>query len=194
MIAAFLLAEIDSPRWGDVVKRRLAVFEFPESIIRRPDLESRFENRMRSVVLTSYRGWWINKWLFIDWPESLDWHRAVITPKDLPNIRYANTSDLLALTNGTLRPTEAGKKLLAGYKPGQSAADPSALFPAIKRGETFEPLIAIGTKGGNPIILVEGHTRLSAYSAVGFEKLNMIFGIGSRAEVESWAYAAPPKA
>ena len=86
MVAAFLKAELGSPRWRQHVLFELATKMHPRSIINTPDLDDDTENMARAEVLY-YRGYGHNIWLFTGFPTDVVWRLAMCKPSDLRCIK-----------------------------------------------------------------------------------------------------------
>ena len=82
-----------------------------QRMVEEPDLASDAENELRSQLLTAYRGWRINQYLFRGWLARLAWSRAVLDPADPQRIWYANAPEWTELSRGTWRAADGAKRI-----------------------------------------------------------------------------------
>jgi hypothetical protein len=197
MVAAFLQAEIHSSRWGPNVREHMSQAGVTEAMVETPNLADAFENERRAAVLTSFRGWRTGTFLFSGWPDGISWHRANLTPSDVPHIRYANAPEWKSLSRGTWMATVGAERIASNdvhIEAGVPVAAINGIREAIAAGKTFPPIIAVGPPSGRVVIVVEGHSRITAYLTSGFpERLEIIYGAAPLNRLAGWSYfpAAP---
>lgn len=136
MIEAFIRAELESPRWR-------------EKILALGDLDAR-------SLLEQHRAYERRDGLFGGFPRDVDWFRAVVTRDELLAIRYINWDWWLEVSEGTRDARVAARKIRAGEIPGVTVEEHEPRFD--------RPLIAAATPELSPLVLVEGHARLTAYA------------------------------
>ena len=102
VVHAFLLAELDSPRFGGELRAALARVDASEALIRDADLGDAVTNARRRAVLEDYRGAYLGRNL-----DSLIWRRALYTPAEVLAIRTIAWDFWLEVTGGTRLPTDA---------------------------------------------------------------------------------------
>jgi hypothetical protein len=158
MIAAFLAAEIDSPRYGDAIRRLLARDGRDEEVIRRPHAA---DVAYRRRLLDEHRAYERREGLFRGFPHDVRWHRAVLDAEEVLDILYIAWDWWLELSGGTRRPRDAARRILAGEVPDADLAQDEAVAAA---APCAPPLIAVTTPAHRPLVLVEGHVRLTAYA------------------------------
>jgi hypothetical protein len=163
MILAFLRAEIESPQYRGNILR----FSDARALVDQADPESEQEKRARRALLGSYRGYaWA---LFEGFPNDLVWRHARLTIDELGNASYANYPTWLILTAGTRRITDGAGNVGKGWPPGVPDKDPSSsilgIVAKLEKGESFPELIFVGEPEASldQLVLVEGHTRATAY-------------------------------
>lgn len=158
MVLAFLSAEVDSPRFGGLARSILGDLE----LVRQPDLSDTIANRRRRSALAQYRGWGINGYLFQGFPREVRWKLVEVTVRELGHFRYARVDPWIALSGGSLLVRDGASN--AATEPLDEARKHILTVAlGIHQGATFPPLIAT-TAGEDKIhILLEGHTRASAY-------------------------------
>ena len=155
MIAVFLRGELDSERYGARL-RELAGAE-AEALLD-PDTADAEANRRRRETLDRHRAYERRQGLFLGFPDDVDWYRAVLAPDEVLDIRYIDWDWWLRLSGGSRRPRDAARRIRAGEIEGVGVEEHEAL------AASRHPLIAIATRAGKPLVLVEGHARLTAYA------------------------------
>lgn len=135
--------------------------------------------RFREEALAGTRGWRMGG-LFDGFPDDIAWFRAALTRDEVLAIRYINWDWWLRISDGTRLPTVAAERIRAA---GDAAwHEPIA---ARLRDGTAHDLIVVGS---GPRVLVEGHTRLTAY-AVWPECLppELEVFLGDSPRIEEWS-------
>ncbi len=155
MIAVFLRGELDSERYGARL-RELAGAE-AEALLD-PDTADAEVNRRRRETLDRHRAYERRQGLFLGFPDDVDWYRAVLTPDEVLDIRYIDWDWWLRLSGGSRRPRDAARRIRAAEIEGVGVEEHEAL------AASQHPLIAVATRAGEPLVLVEGHARLTAYA------------------------------
>jgi len=185
MIAAFLQAEINSSRYGDRIKLALQLSGFSRAAIDVPDTSDADANAMRRWVLGSYRGY-PNAALFTGFPP-VTWHRARLEPADFQRMRYANElPTLVALSGPTRLVADGARNFVAGVPAAVGMDHIADIIAAIEAGRSFPPLIAAEDTDGS-LILIEGHSRATAYAITGLSD-NIDAFVGRAASFAAWHY------
>src|SRR5688572_22614645 len=104
VIAEFLRAEIDSPRFGPRVRARIENDARAESIVRTPDTTNAEDNAYRAALLHSYRGVGGSAPLLEGLPDEIEWHRATIARDALDEVHYIDYPYWNELSAGTRSP------------------------------------------------------------------------------------------
>ncbi|MGC4943124.1 hypothetical protein [Kribbella sp. DT2] len=164
MVATFLAAELTSPRFKLSLTETLAKLGHPQALITQADLSDPVQNKQRRQVLGDFRGYRQNRELFTGFPEELSWQLEALTPPEFLNILYIDYSYWTALTNGTRRPTDAAQFIRHGglvfdHLPTEDFLHLADLF---RTGTTWEPLICVRAAPDTPLVVLEGHSRLTA--------------------------------
>lgn len=199
MIAIFLRGEIDSHRYGDVVKSWLSHFNLAEEIIRDPDITDATQNASRAAVLRGYRGW-PNEKLFLAWPRDVDWSFVIFDRSDLTHIHYGNAfHDGVPVwwdfTGGTLLVMDGARRITDGdtsIPDDLPVADMIAVADQMRTGATYERIIAMATPDDPRVVMVEGWARMTAFAMV--EEKQEIRGLvasGPLATVQKWWFFIP---
>lgn len=142
VLAAFVRAELESPRYGERVRKLL----------------KRVGDNPRAV-LSAYRSW-PDQGLFGGFPRNVRWFRAALTPGEVLDILYINWDWWLRITAGSRRPGDAAERIRAGLVPGSTAEEHK---PYAATAATNPELIAVRAPGSY-LVLLEGHARLTAYA------------------------------
>jgi hypothetical protein len=171
MVATFLKAEINSPRWKESITNSLAQYGKDRRLIDQPDLMNADDNVTRSHVLGSYRGYKLNKYLFTDFPNDVQWQKVVLDIKDLRCIRYLkNCPAWSELSGGTLLAADAARRIQDGIINSEEVIkvinDIRSAVELLKNGQSFPEIILVAQSDFNQPIVLEGHVRLTAYLLV----------------------------
>jgi hypothetical protein len=165
MIAAFLRAELDSDRFGEKLHALLARDGRDPAVLRSPDVADAEANAYRRQLLEEHRAYERREGLFGGLPRQIDWFRAALSRDEVLDILFINWSWWLELSGGTRRPREAARKIRAGEVSGIVAGVTAAEHePYAAQIATQPELIAVTTPAHEPIVLLEGHVRLTAYA------------------------------
>lgn len=188
IVAEFLKAEINSSRWGEKLEPLLIQGEIKKSVLDNPDLKNELENKQREWVLANFRGWKQNKDLFENFPEDIEWYRAILQIDDLKKIKYMNYSYWNELSNHTGLVTEGIKTIKAGIKIyGKSNDGFKKAAQYVKEGGKFPKLILVAKDKNSQLILLEGHLRATAMlwqEETITDKLEVFVGFSDK--IEHW--------
>jgi hypothetical protein len=159
VVATFLRAELGSGRYGERLRRLLARDCRDLDVLRRPDVADAGENAYRHALLEEHRAFGSREGLFFGFPDQVDWHRAALVRDDVLEIRYITWDWWLRISDGTRSPLQAARRIRAGEVAGITAEEHAAVV-----GGPHPELIAAATPALSPLVLVEGHVRLTAYA------------------------------
>jgi len=160
MVAIFLKAEIDSPRFCEGVQNRLTAAGKNRTIIDRPNIADPDENEIRADLL-EYRGYKSKQILFEGFPTNVSWERVILDKSDVERCKHMNNDDWRRDANGSDFIKDVALKIQSG---GQTSISQYALH-AVQSwdpSEVPEPIIVARNSGDAPVIL-EGHIRLIAF-------------------------------
>ena len=132
-------------------------------MLRSPDLDAADDNAYRRRLLDEHRGYERREGLFLDFPREIEWFRAELDREELLDILFINWDWWLRITAGSRRPRDAARRIRAGEVAGVTAEEHEPVAAALRSGAQPE-LIAVTTPAQSPIVLVEGHVRLTAYA------------------------------
>jgi hypothetical protein len=189
MVLAILQAELDSPRpWGDCVKAGLAALGLERSLIDAPDLTDSRQNAQRKRLL-GYRGYECREGLFAGFPLHVIWRRVDLEACDFQAMRYINDSVTAAPNwnefSSRTRLVSVGARNFPAYSSDERFGHIAKIAEAIRCGKRFQPLIAAQHYEGH-LVLIEGHSRATAYVMEGFIKSDAI--VGSSPSMANWAF------
>jgi hypothetical protein len=165
MVSVFLKTEINSVRFEPQILALLHRDGKDRNVVDTPDLSNAQENTYRMRLLGDFRGYRRNAGLFIGFPDRVEWHRAVLTPDELIRVRYIDYSYWNELSSGMRLPTFAAETVRAGkviY--GQNTQGYLELAKELCRGARFPELILTAVSPIAPLVVMEGHVRLTAYA------------------------------
>jgi hypothetical protein len=164
VLAAFLRAELDSPRYRMRLLELLGEDDVDESILRKPRLDDADECAYREVLLDRHRAWLRRKGLFEDFPERVEWTRVALVPEEVLAIRYINWDWWLRISDGTRRPVDAAARIRRGEVAGVTAEEHEPIAARLQAPEQRAELIAAAPPDLSRLVVVEGHVRLTAYA------------------------------
>jgi hypothetical protein len=193
MIAAFLQAEISSPRYSQFIlpnleRNRLARAD----LIDRPDLENEIHNQIRRLLL-QYRGYGTNSYLFTGFPTDVVWRFVDIEPQDHPMFYCANDKSdksWVEVSEGTRSIQHIAARIssmeAANTTERETAARIRSIQKDLSRSKLMPPLIAV--EGGNErLVLVEGHSRATAFVDLKWRS-NISVVLGRSTKMNEWFY------
>lgn len=190
VVLAFLQAEIDSPRYIQLITDPLSRAGLSRNeIIDNADLTNTQHNQIRAALLGRYRGYGANNYLFQGFPKKVAWRKVSIAPIEFPFLMYVNYSPWVELSSGSRLVVDGAKQIAL-----RTGTEPKYPIPAIRAilatllnsGRRYPPLVAVEGHEGK-LILIEGNTRSTAYVISGLEKsIEMIVGFSP--EIPSWVF------
>jgi len=187
MVLAFLQAEVDSPRFGNLA--RTAVRDM--NLVTNPHLDEPRENARRRTALQRYRGFGSNDLLFRGFPAvEATWERVRLTRDDLGGLLYAKAGEWVLLSRGSrliadgaehvgvnavpTSPEIAASASAVGWPPRvldtpdwrAKVREASEGIEAVKKelgtGRVYPETIIFAEGRNAPHIIAEGHTRATA--------------------------------
>jgi len=189
MVASFLVGELSSERFGPTIARILASHGQPKALLTNANLSDPEENEQRGRVLGEFRGYRQNRELFTGFPDELSWQQVLLSRSELLGVLYIDYSYWTALSNGTRRPSDAARfirrgGLVFGHMPTGHFL---AVADSMREGATWEPIICVRAGDGRPMVVLEGHTRLTAM-ALAFDCLpaEVPVLLGTSAAISDW--------
>ena len=188
VVALFLRAEIDSPRFGAAILDLLARHELNRRVVDAPDLSSTGENEIRRELLAEYREYGRNAGLFEGFPQSVSWDRVALDPSELWTVKYIDWDYWIELSGGSRLPRDAAGLIRAGRTVFGEANDGFLeIAQAIASGARLPELILVREGSGSDLVVLEGHARLTGYALAPESvpsELSVV--LGSSPQMKSW--------
>jgi hypothetical protein len=164
MVAIFLKTEIASSRFGPAILAILNRDGQERQIIDQPDLANPAANAYRRQLLGEWRGYQRNADVFKGFPADVRWYRGLATLADLEQLRYINDDYWIELSGGSRLAIDAIARIRHGIEAfGVSNAGFWYMADALCAGAMFPELILVGKDERSPLVVLEGHVRLTAY-------------------------------
>jgi hypothetical protein len=164
MVTVFLQTEMASPRFES---RILAILQHDgrdRHVIDQPHLDDAEENAYRALVLGEHRGYRRDADVFTGMPSNVRWFRARLTREDLAQVRYIDYDYWTELSGGTRRVADGAARVRRGLEAfGVGNGAYWYLADALHAGATFPEPILVGTDERSPLVVLEGHVRMTAY-------------------------------
>ncbi len=188
MISEFLKAEYRSERFSGQIKQVMEKLLLCEDIILSADIGSADENAARKKLLGEFRGYGLNRELFENFPNDVQWSICSFVRSDLDNIRYIDYSYWNELSKGTHSPLTAARTIRSGVRIyGQSNEGFIKAAEFIKGGGKFLRPVLL-TADREHFVIVEGHLRITAFalSPEHFDNTECFVGKCSSDELKKW--------
>jgi hypothetical protein len=164
MIAIYLQTELSSVRFRRKLELHMQKEKIDTHIIQEPDWHNAADNVLRRTLLGVYRGYGQNRDYFPDFPAHVRWERVGLSREELERVRYIDWEYWLDLTDGTRMAIDGARNALAGKVVYDVSSDGLvSMADALRQGARFPPLILVAKDVGAPLIVMEGHARLTAY-------------------------------
>lgn len=169
MVAEFLRAEINSPRFGRDVRRALEALDLHEGVVRTPDLDDDRENAARAAVLGTCRGYGHDRDMFAGVPTDLAWHETSLSRDEVAALHYVDYSYWNELSGGSHVVRDAVARIRSGVVvygvPNDRFVE---LADQICAGRVDLGRIIVWGHGiDGPLELLEGHLRATALGLAG---------------------------
>lgn len=165
MISLFLQGELNSVRFSEELKNEMRELEVDTTVIVKPDFLNNQENLLRRKLFGKYRGYGEGEKMFEDFPTDVRWARICLSPKEVLQIRYINYSYWDEISKQTHLPTAAAETIKSGTKIFD-ISNKNFLKAAefLKNGGNFPEMVLVARNEHSPLIVLEGHLRLTAYA------------------------------
>lgn len=190
MISEYLKTEYHSERFSEHIKKVMKTLSLDESIILSVDLNNANENSARKKLLGEFRGYGLNRELFENFPDEIQWSLCNFVNSDLNNIRYIDYSYWNELSKGTHSPFMAAETIRSGieiYNLSNAGFVKAAEF--IKNGGKLPRPIFL-TSDLEHFVIVEGHFRITAFALAPeyFNNIECFVGKCSSDELKKWIH------
>ncbi len=160
MVAEFLHAEIDSPRWRANILNRLNKDGRSREVVDNPNLLDDAESSYRASLL-AFRGY-RNQAIFSGFPEVVQWHTISMTHGDLEEALVMNSAPWPEFSGGTRLAGDTSRNFKTGKINHAVLSDIKATSDLLKEGYTLPKLILVGEGLERPLVILEGHVRAMA--------------------------------
>jgi len=178
MVAAFLLAEIDSSRFGTSLRATAGAEGLAIDAVRRPDTTDPTANAARRRVLDACRP--PGRDLFAGFPSELHWAWMMLRPDELASVRYIDWDYWVEVSAGSRLACDATVRL---------RHDPAvaSIIDRLYQREPIPPLILVGSLERDTLVVLEGHLRLTAMMAA-YEVLpaEVLLLLGTSPVIDRW--------
>jgi len=168
MIAEFLHQEYARhERYGARLDECLGQEGVAVRHITHPDLADPIANADRRRVFARYRGYGAGGTSYLtDFPDTgVAWNWATLGPDELLDSRYIRYTPWSNLPGGTRSPRVAADRILAGVDlPDRDVRVFLELADDLRAGLMVPPLILVSADDGATRVVLEGHTRITAFA------------------------------
>jgi len=170
MIAEYLRQEYASgDRYGPDIARCLALVDATSELITCPDLTSEHDNRARKRVFALYRGYGeLGPSFFTGFPVGrVDWSWVAFSPHEVLATLF--TQYWAGIWESDRTPRDLARRIRERRVPAWVDGDGvlprlDSLMASIAAGHQPPPLIVVSADGGSTRVVMEGHTRLTAFA------------------------------
>jgi len=189
-VSEFLKGEIDSLRFGATIREISKRDHKNTSVVTNPDLKSEIENKYRAELLAEFRGFGRNTYLFPGFPSDTKWKRAYMDHGDFAKIKYCKFWAWVEMSEGSRRPADGVKNIMKG-KCVEGIDNDSVLKLAkmIMDGTLPPPMILVSTQDNEGFVVLEGHTRITAFMLAAEhipKEVEVIIGLSER--MDRWRF------
>jgi len=158
----------------------------PQNLVENADLRSPRDNAQRIAILKAVRGYRASQFLFAGFPNDVLWRRVGLESTDWNTIKYANHSTWLTVSGGTRIVADGANNIDSVAAAENANQNIKAVADALRNGKRYAELIGVGDEAGE-IILVEGHTRATAYALVRLPECAECI-VGSSPTMRTWKF------
>lgn len=187
MILAFLRAEIDSPRFAASVGSFVSSVGGDPALITNADLADEAENASRRAILSGYRGYGCNQYLFTGFPGDTAWRRVQIEPTDHQYLLYAKEPSWIQMSDGTRLVARVAEKIALSQLTCDTADHVKAIQDKLQAGKQYPEIIGVQAENDQGIVLVEGHCRATAFVGLRWPNKIEMF-LGGSLSMRSWYF------
>jgi hypothetical protein len=165
MVLAFLQADMETPtERGKAFAAALARTGVDRGLLigAHADSNNPQQNNIRRCVLGVVRGYGWGQYLFTDFPNDTAWRLVTVTPTEVKGFKYANHAGWD--WSGSTRLVSEGVKNLDQVQIKEISDRVTNIAARLRQGARFPALIAAQCVGAADVVLIEGHTRATAYA------------------------------
>lgn len=188
MVAKFLEAELPSERFGPAILKAMDRLEVSEELILEPNLSDEEQNLLRDNLLGEARGWKRGKYIFHNFPESIDWYEIKLSPSELEGFKYINHSYWLGISGGSRMVGDAASNIRKGKEVlGESNQPFFEVATEIESGKVFPEIILVAENEGATPVILEGHRRATAFALAKRKPETIKAILGVSPGIKEWA-------
>jgi hypothetical protein len=191
MVLVFLRAELRSTFYGPPLVERLLELGTTNAVIEHGDLSNEAENRTRKKILGAHRGY-PDAYLFTRFPPDVEWSRVALSVDEISGLRYVrqgptHTWERLSGQSLMVRDGAQGVRTDVINDPVNGRIRELALEIGSGRYPDDE-MILVAEHALAQHIVMEGHTRATAYAMAGppIEEVEAIVGYSK--DLRHWDY------
>lgn len=188
MVASWLRAECDSPRFAKPIKNAVARGAIKQTLITNPDLASTDDNAQRLALLRRVSRDNLRRF---PW-QSMRWHQLQLESKNEVGQLYTNPGMVwLAISHGTRQLSRAAEFIASIPETHDPHSHVLAIQERIAAGEKLEPPILVTSDAQltRPLVILEGSLRLVAHYLAESSSLPVSCLVGISPRIESWQHA-----
>lgn len=187
MVLAFVMAEMESPRFGPGYRFHLpaAGMEALSSGGLLSWMMASEQHAFRRHLLQQCRGYDRNRLLFRGFPACVRWQWCDCSGDELGALMYASFQDWRDLSDGSRRVRDGARRVAAGDMSPLSS-HVHAVASRLRTGWRPMPIIVVQDADGQQVIL-EGHTRATAH-AMEAADLSYTVLLGTSVDMHRWAH------
>lgn len=186
MVAAFLKAEVDSPRWKAGIQDACNSMNIMRTIIDEPDLNDINENDCRAKLLHP-RGYPQKQAIFYGFPNNVQWVKVLLNPTDFRMIRVLNAQPWIDFTGGSRIAWDAAQN----FKTGKIVHDVKEHILSVQKkledGVILPEIILVGKSLKDNLVILEGHVRSMAY-LMNEKNKEFVAIVGLSEAIASWNF------
>jgi hypothetical protein len=189
MILAFLQGDIDT-RTDRASKYAAALASLDvdrATLIDRGDVNDAQGNNRRRWLLDAVRGYERQIALFVEFPADTQWRLITVTPTEVRRFKYVNHQAGWARVSGSTRLVADGVRNLDQPGNEEIKGNVTGIADRLRQGKRFPPLIAVQCTGIADVVLMEGHTRATAYALTNLPDEIQAF-IGTSRQMGGWRF------
>jgi hypothetical protein len=147
------------------------------------DLSDPKANAKRAQILK----WWTDpKHVFDGMPANVAWRRVRLQPDEIGGLKYCHHQTWLALSGASRLVADGAANIDTVVAPANVNTHVARVVGRVRQGEKFPELILVQALDGG-LILLEGHTRATAYVVAPVrEPIEAL--LGASPHISRWAF------
>jgi hypothetical protein len=157
-----------------------------DDLINEADLSNVEHNYLRKMLLTGVRGYLTQTLLFNGFPlNNTVWIKAALEPKEIGKLLFANVPTWTQLSEGSRLVSDGAKNTDIIPTGENTNANIKAIANKLALGTRYPELIL--AEKDNELILIEGHTRATAYVYANHKESVDVF-IAKSPDINNWSF------